>query len=123
MYSERIIHVTGFDVVLQLKDAALYDNSKKLDLYFTPSTGSETTATLTSNSSASSNVFIGGQPVNLGLPLAFDMEDDAVTLSIKAKESNILNLPADLRTTIDGHSRLNNDAIENLYIVMKYYVE
>lgn len=123
LFSGRIIHVTGMDTIVQFKDASLYDNTKKLNLYFTPLGGSETTVALTANTSATSDVYVGGQPVNLGLAFAFDIEDDTVTLTLKAKEANLSALPADLRTTVDGHTRLNKDALDNIFFILKYYVE
>jgi Tc toxin complex TcA C-terminal TcB-binding domain/Neuraminidase-like domain/Salmonella virulence plasmid 28.1kDa A protein len=123
MYSERILHITGMDIIMQLKDASLYDNSKKIELYLTPSGGSETTATLTANTSTSSDLYVGGQPVNLGLSASFTIEDDSVALTVKAKETNLALLPEELRTEIDGHTRINKDAVDNIFIVLKYYVE
>jgi len=123
MFSDKTIKISTVDVILQLKNPSLYSNSNKLNLYLTPPSSSEIISTLTANTSSTSDTYLNGQPVNLGLTAAMTLADDPISFTLAAKESDIQTIPAELILEENGHFRLNREEVLNLYLVVHYYTE
>jgi len=121
MFHRDIIHVATIDIILQLKNPSLYSNENGIELHLTyPGTAEALVVPLTS---AGDNLLLNSQPVNLGLPAPFAIEEEAATVTLEAKENNIENIPDALQVEINGRHRLNKEQIENMFIIIHYYTE
>jgi hypothetical protein len=116
------IHVTTFDFILQLKNPSLYSNINKKQLSFklTIPAAEETNVPLTAETDSSKEKYLNSQPVNLNLAAECTIEEDDVTLTLKATEENLKNIPDDLRMKVNDHDRLNREEIEDIFLIAYY---
>jgi len=123
LFNNREIGVKTMDAVLILENPTDYDNANKVSLYLNPDSTGEVAAPLTANTTPSSPDYIGGNPVNLAIPVVFDIDENLVSLELSMKNADLSSVPAEL-TEVDGaFTRLKEEAVKDILLVCSYNAE
>jgi len=121
VHQGETIEVQSMDVILQIHDPSLYSNGSPMSLYLGIPVSGETVASLSANTSESSDDYLNGQPVTLDLASSsFEIGKDGGMITLRADEANLATLPAELVVSENGHTRLNREEIENIFLIVHY---